>query len=594
VHGHSSRRPAEPRRARRPVWPGSQSGITIGCGYDLGYHKLSAFRAEWGGRLAKADFDRLSNVVGFRTSEPDRAKKVLQAKALVQSFSDITVPWEAVIEQFNTVKFPTSIRELYGALDNLDRLHPHCRGALLSLSFNRGANFAASSERFAEMRAIRDLLRDGSMSSIRQIPGQFRSMKRLWGEKSALGERREIEASLFESGLNEMRLLGGLSASRDGPLEATDKTSASEEAKKSDGEQTDVADDEELQAFLAASSGLEGAGFTVESVRWNPVDDEQPDYRHLDTRLAGTTFEFTADDVETLLTANAFRPIAGKFVLGLRGARLGGGPKRENVASITITDQRPDHRDFRCIMGVYDPAARRLWAYQASTVPEAGYVYKCYKEFDAEKKNYDRLQGNVLLTGCYTMTVGTHRGRSSEVPTALRLEGAALVLRSLSDVTYDRFDCFHRTNPCDNIHPALRAPGNGFSSAGCLTIPGHCINRQHTGLWADFRSALGIDDRSDGRQYSLVLLTALDAAMAAKIRLSGGDKSTLLRLRTGSRSDAVVRMQKALNLPDPSQLMGPNTRLELVYRQQRDLGWADGIYSPAMDQLLGLKVWPQA
>jgi hypothetical protein len=302
--------------------------------------------------------------------------------------------------------------------------------------------------------------------------------------------------------------------------------------------QTDDADEAEIDAIL--NSGLEVSGFTVESVRWHPVDDEQPDYRHLDTRLAGKTFEFTPEDVEALIAANAFRPVAGKIILGLRGARLGGGSKRENVASITITDQRPNHRDFRCIIGIYDPAARRLWAYQASTGADP-----------------------------------------------------AVVLRSLSDVTYDRFDCFHRTTPADNLHPAFLA--QGFSSAGCLTLPGNCINGQHTGLWADFRNALGIDGQSDGRQFSLVLLTGLDAAMAANIRAAGGDKSALRRLRTGSKGEAVTRLQAALGLdPDASQLIGPITRHHLIYRQHAKLGWADGIYSPAMDQLLGLKVWPQA
>ena len=54
--------------------------------------------------------------------------------------------------------------------------------------------------------------------------------------------------------------------------------------------------------------------------------------------------------------------------------------------SITITDQRPDHRDFRCIIGVYDPAARRFWAYQASTVPNAAYVFKCFSDLQRQRQ----------------------------------------------------------------------------------------------------------------------------------------------------------------------------------------------------------------
>jgi len=164
------------------------------------------------------------------------------------------------------------------------------------------------------------------------------------------------------------------------------------------------------------------------------------------------------------------------------------------------------------------------------------------------------------------------------------------VLRSLMDVAYDRFDRFQVATPADNIHPGQLS--QGFSSAGCLTLPGRYANGQHTGAWADFRRAAGIDDASDGRQFSLMLLTGLDATMAANIRVSGGDKASLVRLRAGSKGDAVLRVQTALGLaPDSSRLIGPNTRSALINFQATKLGWAGGIYSAAMDQMLGLKVW---
>ena len=144
----------------RPVWPGFQSGITIGCGYDLGYHKLADFQARMGQPARQG---------GFRSGWPRRSasgrrsrtarKRCIQAKALVQSLSDIVVPWDVAIEQFDKAKFPAYIQELYRALDNLDRLHPHCQGALLSLVFNRGAQFATAGERYAEMRAIGELMK---------------------------------------------------------------------------------------------------------------------------------------------------------------------------------------------------------------------------------------------------------------------------------------------------------------------------------------------------------------------------------------------------------------------------------------------------
>jgi len=38
-------------------WPGGQSGITIGIGYDLGYIEAAVFRQDWSGCLSGADCD---------------------------------------------------------------------------------------------------------------------------------------------------------------------------------------------------------------------------------------------------------------------------------------------------------------------------------------------------------------------------------------------------------------------------------------------------------------------------------------------------------------------------------------------------------
>jgi hypothetical protein len=66
-----------------------------------------------------------------------------------------------------------------------------------------------------------------------------------------------------------------------------------------------------------------------------------------------------------------------------------------------------------------------------------------------------------------------------------------VVLRSLEDVIYDRFDAFPIATPADKIHPG-QLP-EGFSSAGCLTLPGSFkAGRGHSGAWKDFRAAVGV------------------------------------------------------------------------------------------------------
>jgi hypothetical protein len=580
----------------KPVWPGYSSGITIGCGFDLGHQTLPYFQSQWGTRLPASDFSRLAQTLGFKTVNPNRSAKVAKVQALVRSLSDITVSWPVAIEQFDNAKMPRLVAQLYGALDNLDKLHPHCRGALLSLVFNRGAPFGLPDDRYREMRAIKDAMREGTGTAFKRIPALLRSMRRIWGETSSLSERREGEAKLFEAGLNESGLFESI-ASLDGmegsATEAVGGAQLKEDHEPVEDATTDDADPDETEAILEGA-GLEATGLSPISVRWHRSDDEQPDYRHLDRRLASASAEIGPDILDLLIKANEFAPLAGKMVFAFRGAKLNGGPKRENVPSITITDQRPDHRNFRCIIGVYDPASRRLWACQASTVPNAAYVFKCYSDFQRGKPIAD-LTGNVLPTGCYTMTVGVHRrGKPGEIPSVLRLsttsDGASkvVVMRSLDDVTYDRLDHFPIATPADNVHPGQMQ--TGFSSAGCLTMPGFYSQGRHTGIWSDFRAALGFDDSSIGKQFSMMLLTGLDAIAA-----SDGGADGLVRLRHGSRGERVASLQRALGLtPDTSQMLGPVTRKAFIDRQQAKLGWSDGIYAPAMDGLLGFNIYAVA
>lgn len=68
----------------RPGWPRFASGITIGCGYDLGYHTGAQFLNDWGGRISDGAIQRLRPALGFRTIEPNRRAKIARAQALVR------------------------------------------------------------------------------------------------------------------------------------------------------------------------------------------------------------------------------------------------------------------------------------------------------------------------------------------------------------------------------------------------------------------------------------------------------------------------------------------------------------------------------
>ncbi len=59
---------------KNPIWPGGQSGVTIGIGYDLRFSDRSRFAADWGDHLAADTIERLSDVLRRKvpaTSSPE-------------------------------------------------------------------------------------------------------------------------------------------------------------------------------------------------------------------------------------------------------------------------------------------------------------------------------------------------------------------------------------------------------------------------------------------------------------------------------------------------------------------------------------------
>jgi hypothetical protein len=86
------------------------------------------------------------------------------------------------------------------ALPNFEALSPRCKGALVSLAYNRGRSFSTKGPRYKEMREIRALM---AKKDFDKIPAELRKMRRLWTNKSNRGValRREHEARLFEKGL---------------------------------------------------------------------------------------------------------------------------------------------------------------------------------------------------------------------------------------------------------------------------------------------------------------------------------------------------------------------------------------------------------
>ncbi len=171
----------------RPDYPGGASGITIGVGYDL--RMESGFDADWGHLLPAAAMAALRPCLG-RQGTP----------AMATALAGISVPWDAAWTVFVQRSLPKYVTETRAAFPGFDVLPPLCRGALVSLVYNRGAAMTDNSpdDRRLEMRQIRDALQNGIAAA---VPDLLRAMKRLWPDARGLRDRRDAEARLFEEGL---------------------------------------------------------------------------------------------------------------------------------------------------------------------------------------------------------------------------------------------------------------------------------------------------------------------------------------------------------------------------------------------------------
>jgi hypothetical protein len=367
-----------------------------------------------------------------------------------------------------------------------------------------------------------------------------------------------------------------------------------------DGDGRDWGDDfeEEGERELTRSRESEWA-----AVRWVQKDEESTEYRHLASlpiarEVSGKTFEFTARDLELLIRANAFEPRreGGQIIFGLRGAVLAAGAsasdkfKQIGRKMLLLQDVRPDHRQFRCVLGVYDLQTDKLSGFVASTVP-------CREAVVGYAKGGDGC--NMLPSGCYAYVCGPHKKRNG----CLREDENFNVLRSRRDTIFDLADNWDLTFPADNIHPAFANKSAQFSSWGCQTIRGNHSRQDgsFSGEFKEFREVLGLKPRagSHGEKFSYVLLTGLEAAIASRLRMIGHDAdeaevtATLGRLRAGSRGVRVKALQAGLGI-EVDGIFDGVVKKALVERQRKALGWADGVYGPEMDDLLKMAVFKPA
>lgn len=172
-----------------PVWPGGDSGVTIGIGFDIGYCSKQELANAWSSHVSATQLAQLTAVCG---------KKGANCKHLVTSLKSIKIPYATAVNVFYQHTLPACARDVRKTYPGVEKLPPDTQGAILSLIYNRGY-LINDTDRRKEMKALKPIIAAGNLQGIAQ---QLRNMKRLWDPKKQKGliVRREQEALLAENG----------------------------------------------------------------------------------------------------------------------------------------------------------------------------------------------------------------------------------------------------------------------------------------------------------------------------------------------------------------------------------------------------------
>jgi hypothetical protein len=188
------------KRYQGPIWPKGRSGVTVGIGYDIGHTIPEQFWYDWKDFINLESLDRL--MIGCEATGEE-------AELLLEAIRDVRIPWDVAYRQFVRQQLPREIGLAERSLPNFADLPEDSRGALVSLTYNRGASrFAAAADpddeldRGREMRAIYAHMQTRNFAS---IPNELIAMRRIWADNpdmTGVVKRREAEAALFQIGMD--------------------------------------------------------------------------------------------------------------------------------------------------------------------------------------------------------------------------------------------------------------------------------------------------------------------------------------------------------------------------------------------------------
>jgi len=175
------------KKFRKPVVPdpaNTNSGVTIGIGYDCGQYSANKIKLDWQSVLPLHMVNALTTIAGLTKQ---------QAVNSLASLSNVDVPIESALQVFyNTTifEFAKKAATIYPDLFNLN---PVEQAVIIGLVYNRGASL--NGDRRREMKQLIAAIKDGDDVVIADL---ISSMARLWPDTPGLRRRRLAEAALVK------------------------------------------------------------------------------------------------------------------------------------------------------------------------------------------------------------------------------------------------------------------------------------------------------------------------------------------------------------------------------------------------------------
>jgi hypothetical protein len=175
------------RKYRKPVVPdpvNTNSGVTIGIGYDCGQYSPIKIKLDWQSVLPQHMVNALTAVSGLTKQRAVNSLPFLET---------VDVPIEAALQVFYNTTIFEFAKKAAAIYPGLAELHPVEQSVITGLVYNRGASL--NGDRRREMRQLVAAIKN---DDDKNMAGLIRSMARLWPDTPGLRRRRLAEAALID------------------------------------------------------------------------------------------------------------------------------------------------------------------------------------------------------------------------------------------------------------------------------------------------------------------------------------------------------------------------------------------------------------